>query len=44
MTPRLEALATAVPPFRLALVFSLLNAALLAWRIRIEEAALAPRR
>ncbi|MBF0332182.1 MAG: hypothetical protein HQL40_00870 [Alphaproteobacteria bacterium] len=30
--------------WRVALVFSLLNAALLAWRIRIEDAALAPRR
>ncbi len=30
--------------WRIALVFSLLNAALLAWRIRIEERALAPRR
>jgi methyltransferase len=28
----------------IAIVFSLLNLALLAWRIRIEEAALAPRR
>jgi methyltransferase len=28
----------------LALLFSLLNAAVLAWRIRIEEATLAPRR
>jgi methyltransferase len=30
--------------WRIALVFSLLNAALLAWRIRVEENALAPRR
>jgi methyltransferase len=30
--------------WRLALVFGLLNLVLLAWRIRIEEAALAPRR
>lgn len=30
--------------WRIALVFSLLNAILLAWRIRIEERALAPRR
>jgi len=30
--------------WRLALVFALVNAALLAWRIRIEEQALAPRR
>jgi methyltransferase len=30
--------------WRIALVFSLLNAALLAWRIRIEEGALALRR
>jgi methyltransferase len=30
--------------WEIALVFSLANAALLAWRIRIEEAALAPRR
>jgi methyltransferase len=30
--------------WQIALVFSLLNAALLAWRIRIEERALAPRR
>lgn len=30
--------------WRLAVVFSLLNAALLAWRIREEERALAPRR
>ncbi len=30
--------------WRLALVFSLLNSVLLAWRIRIEERALAPRR
>lgn len=30
--------------WRIALVFSLLNAALLAWRIRLEERALAPRR
>jgi methyltransferase len=30
--------------WRIALVFSLLNLALLAWRIRIEEQALAPRR
>lgn len=29
--------------WRIALVFSLLNLALLAWRIRIEEQALAPR-
>jgi methyltransferase len=30
--------------WRIALVFSLLNMALLAWRLRIEERALAPRR
>lgn len=30
--------------WRIALVFSLLNAALLAWRIRLEARALAPRR
>jgi len=30
--------------WRIALVFSLLNAALLAWRIRLEDRALAPRR
>lgn len=30
--------------WQIALVFSLLNAALLAWRIRLEERALAPRR
>lgn len=30
--------------WRIALVFSVLNAALLAWRIRIEERGLAPRR
>ncbi|MGO8916365.1 MAG: isoprenylcysteine carboxyl methyltransferase family protein [Stellaceae bacterium] len=30
--------------WRIALIFSLLNAALLAWRIRLEERALAPRR
>jgi methyltransferase len=30
--------------WRIALVFSLLNAALLAWRIRVEESVLAPRR
>lgn len=30
--------------WRIALVFSLLNAGLLAWRIRLEERALAPRR
>lgn len=30
--------------WRIALLFSLLNAALLAWRIRVEEQALAPRR
>lgn len=30
--------------WRIALVFSILNAALLAWRIRIEERGLAPRR
>lgn len=30
--------------WRIALAFSLLNAALLAWRIRLEERALAPRR
>jgi methyltransferase len=30
--------------WRIAIVFSLLNLALLAWRIRIEEQALAPRR
>jgi methyltransferase len=30
--------------WRIAIVFSLLNLALLAWRIRIEERALAPRR
>lgn len=30
--------------WRIALVFSLLNLALLAWRIRLEERALAPRR
>ena len=30
-------------PWRIALVFSLLNLALLAWRIRVEEQALAPR-
>lgn len=30
--------------WRIALIFSLLNALLLAWRIRIEERALAPRR
>jgi methyltransferase len=30
--------------WRIALVFSLLNAALLFWRIRVEESALAPRR
>ncbi len=30
--------------WRIALVFSLLNAALLFWRIRLEERALAPRR
>jgi len=30
--------------WRIALVFSLANAALLAWRIRLEERALAPRR
>ena len=30
--------------WRIALVFSVLNAALLAWRIRVEERALAPRR
>lgn len=30
--------------WRLALGFSLANAAMLAWRIRVEEAALAPRR
>ena len=30
--------------WRIALIFSILNAALLAWRIRIEERGLAPRR
>ncbi len=30
--------------WQIALVFSLLNAALLAWRIRVEDRALAPRR
>jgi methyltransferase len=30
--------------WRIALIFSLCNAALLAWRIRVEERALAPRR
>jgi methyltransferase len=30
--------------WRIALVFSLLNLALLAWRRRVENAALAPRR
>ena len=30
--------------WEIALVFSLANAALLAWRIRVEDAALAPRR
>jgi methyltransferase len=30
--------------WRIALLFSVLNAALLAWRIRVEESALAPRR
>lgn len=30
--------------WRIALVFSLLNAALLLWRIRVEERALSPRR
>jgi methyltransferase len=30
--------------WRIALVFSIANAILLAWRIRIEDAALAPRR
>ena len=30
--------------WQIALVFSALNAALLAWRIRVEESALAPRR
>jgi methyltransferase len=30
--------------WRIALLFTLLNAALLAWRIRLEERALAPRR
>ncbi|HEV2549282.1 MAG TPA: isoprenylcysteine carboxylmethyltransferase family protein [Stellaceae bacterium] len=30
--------------WRIALVFSVLNTALLAWRIRVEERALAPRR
>jgi methyltransferase len=30
--------------WKIALVFSLLNAALLAWRIRLEERTLAPRR
>ena len=30
--------------WEIALVFSLLNTVLLAWRIRVEEAALAPRR
>jgi methyltransferase len=30
--------------WQLALIFSLLNGALLAWRIRVEEQALAPRR
>ena len=30
--------------WKIALVFSLLNLALLAWRIRVEERALAPRR
>lgn len=30
--------------WRISLVFSVLNAAMLAWRIRVEEEALAPRR
>jgi methyltransferase len=30
--------------WRIALLFSILNAALLAWRIRVEERTLAPRR
>jgi methyltransferase len=30
--------------WEVALVFSILNAAMLAWRIRIEDRALAPRR
>ena len=30
--------------WRIALLFSMLNAVLLAWRIRVEESALAPRR
>ncbi|HKR19069.1 MAG TPA: isoprenylcysteine carboxylmethyltransferase family protein [Stellaceae bacterium] len=30
--------------WRIALIFSILNAALLAWRIRVEERGLAPRR
>jgi methyltransferase len=34
----------ALGSWTLALVFSLLNAAVLAWRIRVEEGSLAPRR
>jgi len=34
----------ALGSWKLALIFSLLNAAVLAWRIRVEESSLAPRR
>ncbi|HZB93145.1 MAG TPA: isoprenylcysteine carboxylmethyltransferase family protein [Stellaceae bacterium] len=40
----IAALPLAFGAWRIALVFSLLNAALLAWRIHVEEQALAPRR
>ena len=40
----IAALPLAFGAWQIALVFSLLNAAILAWRIRAENAALAPRR
>jgi methyltransferase len=44
VTGEIALLPLAFVQWPLALVFSVLNAALLAWRIRVEDAALAPRR
>jgi methyltransferase len=44
VTGEIALLPLAFAQWPLALVFSVLNAALLAWRIRVEDAALAPRR
>ncbi|QJE72856.1 hypothetical protein HHL28_06905 [Aerophototrophica crusticola] len=44
VTGEIAVLPLAFGAWEVAVVFSLLNAALLAWRIRVEESALAPRR